>query len=85
MSKKQKLIDKLKSKPRDMTFIEMETLLSSLGFERSNKGRTSGSRVVFVHSSAQPMELHRPHGGRKELLGYQVNKILKVLEGEDLI
>lgn len=43
MSRK-KLINKLRSKPKDFTFDELETLLDLLGFTKSNKGRTSGSR-----------------------------------------
>ena len=35
MSKKEKLKKRLLSKPRDFTFDEMETLLLSLGFEKS--------------------------------------------------
>ncbi|MCL2376121.1 MAG: type II toxin-antitoxin system HicA family toxin [Defluviitaleaceae bacterium] len=68
-----------------MTFEEMETLLLSLGYARFNKGKTSGSRVVFEHNSAMSIELHKPHGNRKELLMYQISKILKILESEDLI
>ena len=48
MSKKQKLINRLKTKPKDMTFNELETLMSSLGYSRSNKGKTSGSRIKFL-------------------------------------
>jgi len=68
-----------------MTFNEIETLLLSLGYSRLNKGKTSGSRVVFVHSNAEPVELHRPHGNRKELRLYQINNILEILEGDELI
>lgn len=37
MGKKEKLIAKLKSNPKDFTFEEMETLLTALGFVRFNK------------------------------------------------
>jgi hypothetical protein len=47
MSKKDKLIKRLKSKPRDFTFDEAEALLLTLGFRKSNKGKTSGSKVIF--------------------------------------
>ena len=46
--KKEKLLARLKSNPKDFTFEEMETLLTTLGFEKSNKGKTSGSRVKFM-------------------------------------
>ena len=83
MSKKQKLIARLKSKPKDFNFDEMETLIMSLGFKKSNKGKTSGSRIVFKYGQI-PLELHKPHP-RKELKPYQINKVLKVLEREGLI
>ena len=48
MSKKEKLINRLKTKPKDFTYNEAKTLLESVGFTESNKGKTSGSRVVFI-------------------------------------
>ena len=48
MGQKEKLIDRLKTIPRDFTFDEAESLLRYLTFHRTNKGKTSGSRVVFV-------------------------------------
>ena len=83
MSKKQKLIARLKSKPKDFTFIEAETLLESLGFEKSNKGKTSGSKVIFSRGVLE-IEIHRPHP-RKELKPYVINRMLKILEREGLI
>ena len=46
MGQKEKLIKRLKTKPRDFTFDEAETLLGYLTYSRSNKGKTSGSRVI---------------------------------------
>ena len=48
MGQKEKLIKRLKTKPRDFTFDEAETLLGYLTYSRSNKGKTSGSRVMFT-------------------------------------
>ena len=48
MGQKEKLIRKLKSKPRDFTFEEAETLLGYLAYKKTNKGKTSGSRVMFI-------------------------------------
>lgn len=83
MGKKEKLIARLKSNPKDFTFEEMQTLLIYLGFEMSNKGKTSGSQVKFIKDNI-PIILHKPHP-RKELLEYQVKQILDVLEQEGLI
>ena len=84
VGKKDKLIKKLKSKPKDFTFEEAETLLDYLTYSRSNKGKTSGSRVMFVSESYAPILLHKPHP-RKELLDYQVKQLLEMLEQEGLI
>ena len=82
---KDKLIAKLKSQPRNLTFDDAETLLGLLGFHRSNKGRTSGSRVMFVSTAyTTKILLHKPHP-RKELLEYQVKQLIEVLEQEDLL
>ncbi len=48
MSKKEKEIERLKSKPKDFTYDEVKTILNNIGFFEDNKGRTSGSRVIFV-------------------------------------
>ena len=85
MGKKEKLIARLKSKPKDFTFEEAETLLGYLSFERSNKGKTSGSRVMFTRTGTSThIVLHKPHP-RKELLGYQVQQLIDTLEQEGLL
>lgn len=84
MGQKEKLINKLKSKPKDFTFDEAETLLKYLSYKRSNKGRTSGSRVIFTSEGHPPILLHKPHP-RKELLSYQVKQLVEILEGEGLL
>lgn len=85
MSKKEKLIAKLKSNPKDFTFEDAESLLQYLGFIRTNKGRTSGSRVMFSSEQhAFKILLHKPHP-RKELLEYQVKQLIEQLEQEGLI
>lgn len=84
MGQKEKLIQKLKSRPTDFTFEEVETLLRYFTYSRSNKGRTSGSRVMFVSKQYAPILLHKPHP-RKELLAYQVKQLVDTLEQEGLI
>ena len=48
MGTKEKLIERFKSLPANFTFEEMERLLSIFGYEKSNKGKTSGSRVIII-------------------------------------
>ena len=49
--------------PSDFTFDEMQQLLAGYGYEIRNKGRTSGSRVIFKNSDKRPIMLHKPHPG----------------------
>ena len=83
MGKKEKLIERLKRVPTDFTFDEMKNLLELLGFEMSNSGKTSGSRVRFTKGDV-PIRLHKPHP-RKVLLEYQIKQVLDVLGSEGLI
>ncbi|MEF9896021.1 MAG: type II toxin-antitoxin system HicA family toxin, partial [Clostridia bacterium] len=80
----EKLIQRLKSKPKDFTFADAELLLGYFTYSRSNKGKTSGSRIMFVSDNYPPILLHKPHP-RKELLAYQVKQLLEVLEQEGLL
>lgn len=41
VGQKEKLIEYLKSRPKDLTFSEVETLLRYFGYIRSNKGKTA--------------------------------------------
>lgn len=84
MGQKEKLIRRLRSHPRDFTFDEAQTLLRYLGFERSNKGATSGSRVAFVSKKNGALAMHRPHPGN-ELKPYQVRQLISVLEEKGLM
>ena len=83
MGKLEKMIERLKSNPKDFTFEEMQTLLLALGFKLSNKGKTSGSRVKFFKDGVFII-LHKPHP-RKELLSYQIKQIIDFLSEEGLI
>ena len=84
MGQKEKLIEQLKSKPKDFTFNDAETLLGFFDYKRSNKGKTSGSRVMFVSDNHPPIMLHKPHP-RKELLAYQIKQLIDILEQEGLL
>ena len=63
MGTKEKLIDRLKSQPKDFTFDEAERLLALFGYVKSSKGKTSGSRVMFIDDQNRKILLHKPHPG----------------------
>lgn len=83
MGRKDKLIARLKSKPRDFTFDEAKALLDLCGYAVSNAGKTSGSRVCFTRGQ-KVFRIHKPHP-RRELLLYQVAELIDELEEEGLI
>lgn len=85
MGQKDKLIAKLKSNPKNFTFDEAESLLGYLDYRKSNRGKTSGSRVMFTSNKHKAkILLHKPHP-RKELLEYQIKQLIDLLEQEGLI
>lgn len=65
--------DRLKSEPSDYTFTEAQSLLSRLGFTECSKGRTSGSRIMFVRDGVK-ICLHKPHPGNV-MKGYAVSQL----------
>ncbi len=78
MGTKEKLVERFKSLPSDFTFDEAERLLTLFGYVKSNKGKTSGSRVLFFKSEKYPVFLHRPHP-RKVLKEYALKQLLAEL------
>lgn len=78
MGTKEKLIERLKQRPKDFTFDEAYRLLTLFGYVPFNKGKTSGSRMSFTSPGKIPIMLHRPHP-QKELKEYAINQLLKEL------
>jgi len=63
MGTKEKLRERFLRMPSDFTFEELQHLLESYGYEKGEKGRTSGSRVIFRNGDKRPIMLHKPHPG----------------------
>jgi len=64
--KRDKAIERLKLEPKDYTFSEARSLLIKLGYKEYNKGKTSGSRIMFVKDREYGVDkicLHKPHPG----------------------
>ena len=79
MGTKEKLRNRFLKMPSDFTFDEMQRLLEGYGYEKSNKGKTSGSRLIFKNGNKRPIMLHKPHPGNivKEYAMKQVLEDLK--------
>jgi hypothetical protein len=85
MSKDQKLLMRLLSKPKDFTYNELCRILNSLGYEESQSGKTSGSRVAFIDKSTNHIiRLHKPHPSN-ELKQYQIELVIEELKSRGLI
>ena len=80
MSKKDKLVLRLLSKPKDFTFKELSSLLKALGYIQDNKGKSSGSRVAFVNPEKfYIIRLDKPHPNN-ELKPYLINYVIDTLK-----
>lgn len=79
MSQLEKAIERLKSKPKDFTYDEAKKILNNFGFYEDNKGKTSGSKVIFKNKYNQKIALHKPHPCNV-LKSYQINEILRSLK-----
>lgn len=84
MGRTEKLIVRFMTLPTDFTLDEMSRLLTALGYEIGNKGKTSGSRVIFKGVGKRPIMLHKPHPGNiiKE---YVMKQVYTYLKNEGLI
>ena len=84
MSKIEKLIERLKSRPKDFTYDELKTLLNSFGYYEDNKGKTSASRVIFINECRGRILLHKPHPSNI-FKPYQIKQIIETLKNEGVI
>ncbi len=84
MRKTEKLISRLKQRPRDFTWDELTSLLKYFGYREVRTGRTGGSRRRFVHPTAATITLHKPHP-KNILKRYAIDQILEVLKQEDML
>lgn len=82
MGKHEKLLAKLKSRPKDFTFQEMSTPLAGFGYVLNQSG--SGSRVRFEHEHCAPVFMHKPHPS-PALKPYQIDQVLDILKQEGLL
>lgn len=84
MGTKDKLIERFKTFPKDFTWEELTRMIQTLGYTLRNKGKTSGSRVIFISEGRKPLMLHRPHPGNI-VKGYVLKQVYNDLKEEGLI
>lgn len=79
MSKLEKALKRLQSKPKDFTYEELKMILNNLGFIQNNKGKTSGSKIEFENRKIEmKICLHRPHPSNI-IKPYIINNVLDKL------
>lgn len=85
MSKAKKLLERFLSKPTDFTFDELKKLLRGFGYEEAKAGKTSGSRVAFIHGETRHIiRIHKPHPS-PVLKRYQLNNVEEALRKAGVI
>ena len=83
MGTKDKLIERFNRQPSDFTWDELVRLFSIFGYEINNKGKTSGSRVIFAKDGSS-YTAHKPHPG-SIIKGYLMKQVLEFLTKNKLI
>ena len=85
MSKLNKLIIKILDRNSIITYQELKYLLGKFGYKQSNKGKTSGSRVAYIHPKTKHIiRLHKPHPGN-ELKDYVKKAVVQELRNRKLL
>lgn len=80
MGTKEKLVERFLRLPNDFTFEELTRLLGNLGYEQCNKGKTSGSRLMFRKGN-DAILIHKPHPGNV-VKKYALKQVLEKIEGQ---
>jgi hypothetical protein len=84
VTRQEKLIERLKGRPRDFRWEELVRLLASLGYSEVARGKTGGSRRRFIHATGPTLSFHKPHPGNI-VRAYVVDELLRILTEERLI
>jgi hypothetical protein len=85
MSRKEKIVARFLSRPKDFSYDELVIILKIFGYEEIKTGKTSGSRRAFIRSSdGHILQLHKPHP-ENEMRIYQIDLIIEELKKRDLL
>jgi len=76
MTRREKLIQKMRNSPGSIRFSEVETVLRAEGFVLFNR---RGSHQAYHHPAGKLLTIVRPHGGRKTCHPQDIRKLLEVL------
>lgn len=76
MSRREKLLDNMRSSPRNIRFGEVHSLLRHEGFVLFNR---RGSHRTYHHSDDRVITIVVPHGGRNTCHPTDISRLLRVL------
>jgi predicted RNA binding protein YcfA (HicA-like mRNA interferase family) len=77
MSRREKLIEKMRRSPANIRFGEVQSLLRYEGFVLFNR---RGSHCTYHRADGRLLTIVRPHGKRKTCNPDDVRKVLEALE-----
>jgi len=77
MSRREKLLDRMRRSPQNIRFAEVQALLRYEGFVLFNQ---RGSHTVYHRADGRLLAIVRPHGQRKTCHPDDIRKILEALE-----
>lgn len=82
MSKFEKALERLKKKPKDFTWKELQAIMAHFGYQEMKGG---GSRRKFIHPKTKVIiSLHEPHPN-PEMKSYALELVIEHLKEEGLI
>jgi hypothetical protein len=79
LSKLDKLIARFLTKPKDLTWDELVSILGYYGYIEIPAGKTGGSRRKFSDANKTIISLHKPHP-RPIVKSYVIDQILNHLK-----
>jgi hypothetical protein len=85
MSRKEKIIKRFLSQPKDFSYEELVTLLNIFGYDEVKTGKTAGSRRAFCRqANGHIIRLHKPHPENTMRI-YQIDYIILELKKQNMI
>jgi len=80
MSRRDKLIDKMRSSPSNIRFSQVDALLKYEGFVLFNQ---RGSHCSYHRADGRLLTIVKPHGGRKTCHPTDIRRLLRILGHEN--
>ncbi len=79
MTRREKLIAKMRDSPGSIRFNEVDALLRNEGFVLFNQ---RGSHCAYHRTDGRVLTVVKPHGGRKTCFASDIRRLLRVLGHE---